>query len=221
SKMHHIVILGSINMGLVCRTRALPRAGETVLGERFITASGGKGANQAVAAAKLARRGAAKVADVHMIGRVGDDAFGRQLLAGLKRHGVRTEHVTVTRGVASGVAMIQVDRRGENSIVVAPGANARVSAADVDAARDLIASAAAVVLQLEVPLATVRHAIALCRRWGVYTILDPAPVPPGGLPAEFFDVDLLTPNEQEARALLGRRMTRADYRKIARQLLAR
>src|SRR5437764_11328897 len=98
--------------------------------------------------------------------------------------------------------MILVDKRGENSIVVAPGANAKLSPKDVDAAEALIASASVVVLQLEVPLETVRHAAAMCRRLGVFTILDPAPVPPAALPDDLYAVDLLTPNEAEAAALL-------------------
>src|SRR5688500_15187437 len=114
-----IVVIGSINMDLVCRAPALPRAGEPVLGSEFLTIHGGKGANQAVAAARLADGRA----DVHMIGRVGDDDFGRDLLAGLRENGVVTKRVGVTANIASGVAVIVVDRGGENSIVVTPGAN--------------------------------------------------------------------------------------------------
>jgi ribokinase len=189
-----IVVIGSINMDLVCRTSALPRAGETVLGSEFLTIPGGKGANQALAAARLADGRA----DVHMIGRVGDDDFGRELVAGLRGNGVITKRVAVTTNVASGVATILVDRKGENCIVVTPGANAKVTPADVDAAEALIRSAAVVVMQLEIPLATVRHALAMCRRLGVYSILDPAPAP--AKPVRF-RVDLLTPNETEARAV--------------------
>jgi ribokinase len=189
-----IVVIGSINMDLVCRTPALPGAGETVLGTEFLTIHGGKGANQAVAAARLANGRA----DVHMIGRVGADDFGRELVAGLRENGVVTKRVRVTKGVASGVAMILVDRRGENSIVVTPGANAQVTPADVDAAESLIRTAAVVVMQLEIPLPTVRHAVKTCRRLGVFTILDPAPAPAKPIR---FDVDLLTPNESEALAV--------------------
>ena len=187
-----IVVIGSINMDLVCRTPALPRPGETVLGSEFRTIPGGKGANQAVAAARIAD---GRV-EVHMIGRVGDDDFGRELVAGLRGNGVVTTRVAVTKNVASGVATILVDRKGENCIVVTPGANTKVTPADVDAAEALIRSAAVVVMQLEIPLATVRHALAMCRRLGVFTILDPAPAP--AKPVRF-QVDLLTPNETEAR----------------------
>src|SRR3954454_19737246 len=152
-----IVVIGSINMDLVCRTAQMPRPGETILGSDFVTIPGGKGANQAVAAAKLVRDGT----EVHLVGRVGEDDFGQRLLNGLAQHKVNTDHVTITEGLASGIAMIVVDRKGENSIVVAPGANSRLTARDIDAAESLIASAAAVVLQLEIPLEVVRHAIAM------------------------------------------------------------
>lgn len=199
-----IVVIGSINMDLVCRTPRLSRAGETILGEDdLLTIPGGKGANQAVAAARLG-------ADVHMIGRVGDDAFGRTLLAGLRENRVNTTRVKRTPRVSSGTATILVDRRGENSIVVSPGANARVSTADVDAATSVIRRASVVVLQLEIPLKTVAHAVALCKRLGVPTILDPAPVPPTGLPAALFRVDVLSPNEPEASSLVRAKVRNAS-----------
>jgi len=195
----HIVIIGSANMDLVCRTPRMPKPGETILGGDFVTIPGGKGANQAVAAARLA----AGTADVHFIARVGSDLFGEQLLAGLKENRVRTEHVKITPNTASGVAMILVDRKGENSIVVAAGANAKLSPRDIDAARPLIESAACVVMQLEVPLPTIRRAIAICRAAKVFAILDPAPVPATGLPRALLGVDLLTPNQQEAGLILN------------------
>jgi ribokinase len=219
-----IVVIGSVNMDLVCRTPAIPKPGETVLGNDFLTIPGGKGANQAVAAAKLARPGT----DVHLIARVGEDDFGERLLNGLVQHGVKTEFVTITEGVASGVAMILVDRKGENSIVVTPGANARLTPRDIDAAEALIRRASAVVLQLEIPLETVRHAVAMCRSHGVHVILDPAPVPPRAFPRALYGVDVLTPNQGEAEHLLGldrpKRVTRKrveDPKQIAAELLSR
>lgn len=216
-----VVVIGSINMDLVCRIAAIPRPGETILGSDLSTIPGGKGANQAVAAAKLG-------ADVHMIGRVGSDDFGIRLVTGLKQHGVGTRFVTVTEGAASGCAMILVDRKGENSIIVAPGANALVTPADIDNAERIIRQAACVVLQLEIPLETVEHAIGLCRSLGVYTILDPAPAPAGGLPAPLFAVDLLSPNQTEAEMILGpsqmgrmKRTKRTDARQIGGELVAR
>jgi ribokinase len=219
-----IVVIGSINMDLVCRTPHMARPGETILGSDFVTLPGGKGANQAVAAAKLAKPGTS----VHLIGRVGDDDFGQHLLTGLRLHHVRCEHVTVTEGISSGVALILVDKAGENSIVVVPGANAKLMPKDVDGAEDLIRSASVVVLQLEIPLATARHALAMCRRLGVYTILDPAPAPAKGLPPEMYAVDLLTPNQSEAEILLSarraagrvKRKQRVDAKQIGGELLS-
>ena len=197
---HPIVVIGSINTDLVARTRRVPAPGETVLGSDLLTVPGGKGANQAVAAARLAGRSGPAV---HFVGRVGDDDAGTRLRDTLTRHHVDTTHLRTTRNAASGCAVILVDSRGQNSIVVSPGANARVSPADVDAALPLVRSAAAVLLQLEIPLATVRHALALCRRLGVRAILDPAPVPPRGLPRALFAADVLTPNEPESLHLAG------------------
>ncbi|WP_428938681.1 ribokinase [Fontivita pretiosa] len=222
----HIVVIGSINMDLVCRTPSIPQPGQTILGYDFMTIPGGKGANQAVAAAKLSRPGS----KVYMVGRVGDDDFGQRLLNGLVNHGVDTTHVTITEGLASGVAMILVDRKGENSIVVAPGANAKLTPRDVDAAEGVISSAAAVLMQLEIPHETVMHAIAMCRRLGVYTILDPAPA--ARLPRAMMEVDLIVPNQSEAEILLGldRSITRLkrvkrkgviDPKQVASTLLAK
>lgn len=203
SAARSIVVVGSINMDLVVRTPRLPRAGETVLGSDLLRVSGGKGANQAVAVARLGK------GEVHMVGRVGDDEFGRTLLEGLIQNGIDTTHVFRTQGVASGCAMIAVDSRGENSIVVSPGANAHIAPADIDAAEFIIRSAAAVLLQLEIPLKTVQYAVTLCKRLGVTTILDPAPMPRKGLPAGLRRVDVLTPNEHE-----GRRIGRAGGRVV-------
>jgi len=214
-----VVVIGSINMDLVCRTLQMPRPGQTLLGTDLVTIPGGKGANQAVAAARLG-------ADVHLIGRVGDDDFGQRLLNGLRQHNVNTDHITITEGIASGAAVILVDRKGENAIVVAPGANAKLSPSDIDAAEPLIASASVVVMQLETPLRTIRHAIVLCQRIKVPVILDPAPVPPHGLPRALFGVDLLTPNQHEAEMLLGdsrvqRKRKLTDPKQIASDLLLR
>lgn len=216
-----IVVIGSANMDLVCRTARMPAPGETVLGGDLVTVPGGKGANQAVAAAKLG-------ADVHLIARVGDDDFGAHLLTCLQAHKVNTTHVTVTEGVSSGCAMILVDSQGENSIVVSPGANARFSQADVYAARDIIAKAAVVIMQLEVPADTIAYAIDLCRKLKVRTVLDPAPAPADGLQEALCKVSVLTPNQREAEMLLpsannmGRmkRTKLVDAKQVASDLLA-
>jgi ribokinase len=220
----HIVVIGSINMDLVCRAKRLPEAGETVLGNDFQAIPGGKGANQSVAAAKLANDGL----KVYHVGRVGSDDLGQRLFTGLQAHGVQTDHVVITEGMSSGVAMILVEKNGENRIIVAPGANAKVSPADVDRAEPLIKDAAAVVMQLEIPFATVRHAIAMCQRHGVFTILDPAPAPIDGMPRAMFGVDIISPNQAEAKTLIGnpgrpkvKRKTVVDPKQIAIDLLAR
>ena len=208
-----IVVIGSVNMDLVCKTPHIPVPGQTILGSDFVTIPGGKGANQAVAAARLG-------GDVHFIGRVGDDDLGRRLLDGLNRNKVAVDHVGVTPGAPSGVAMILVDREGENSIVVAPGANHKLTPADIDAASALLRRASIAVMQLEIPFPTVQHAIALCRKFGVFTILDPAPAPQK-LPAGLWSVDILTPNETEARILMGPAAEALDDARIGASFLAR
>lgn len=220
-----IVVVGSINMDLVCRCTRMPSLGETVSGSDLMTIPGGKGANQAVAAARIAAAGD----EVHMVGRVGDDDFGQRLLIGLRGHGVNAEHVTVTEAASTGCAVILVNKAGENSIVVSPGANARLSPEDVDAAADVIAGASVLLVQLEVPAETVAYAVAAARRAGARVILDPTPVPPKGLPAALYEVDVLTPNQSEAEALLAarrgmgrmRRTKAVDARQLGEELLER
>ena len=220
-----IVVIGSINMDLVCRVVRMPRPGETIGGDKFITVPGGKGANQAVAAAKLANAGH----NVHMVGRVGEDDFGERLVNGLTNHGVNTDHVTVTERIATGTAMILVDHHGENSIVVAAGANSELSPRDIVAAEELIRSASVVLLQLEIPLNTVQKAIRICADAGVFTVLDPTPVPAESLlPRAMYAVDIFSPNQREAELLLDiepkphtKRKIHADAKQIAADLLAR
>jgi ribokinase len=188
-----IVVIGSINMDLVVRAPHAPAPGETVLGRDFQTIPGGKGANQAVAVARLQL-------PCSIVGRVGDDDFGERLLTGLRASKVDVAHVTVAEGVATGVALIVVDHVGENAICVASGANYKVTPDDVDAARDRIASARLCLLQLELPVPTVIHAIRLCRKLNVPTILDTAPAP-SDPPDELFEADIITPNQTEAGLL--------------------
>jgi ribokinase len=190
-----VVVVGSLNMDLVARAARLPVPGETVAGLSFATVPGGKGANQAVASARLGARTA-------MIGCLGDDAFGTQLRAGLEADGVDVRGVRTVAGESSGVALIVVDEAGRNGIVVVPGANGRCSPADVDAHRETMAGARVVVLQLETPLATVEHSARLARSLGKTVVLNPAPA--GPLPAGLLaSVDVLVPNEIEAGALTG------------------
>jgi ribokinase len=182
-------------MDLVVKSSRIPAVGETILGGDFIMAPGGKGANQAVAAAKLG-------AHVSFVAKLGDDLFGRQSLDNFKKEGLDTTYVTLSDEAPSGVALIMVDEAGNNQIVVAPGANARLSADDVKKAEGDIASCGAVVAQLEVPLETVAFAGQLAHVAGVPFVLDPAPAQK--LPAELLKiVDVLTPNETEAQILTG------------------
>jgi len=184
-------------MDLVVRAPRMPAPGETVLGEGFATAAGGKGANQAVA---VARQGARCV----FLGRVGEDEFGRTLVAGMKAEGVDCENVLPTSDAPTGVAMIIVDAKGENSIVVASGANYRVTPDDVYHRVELFAAADVVLLQLELPLPTVQAAHKLAARHGCKVVLDPAPAP-RALPEDLCEVDVITPNVSEARMITGQR----------------
>ena len=191
----HIVIVGSVNMDLMLCCPHLPGAGETVLGAGFTTAPGGKGANQAVAAARLG----AKVA---FIGCVGDDAFGQTAFDALQAEGIDTQYLSRESGAATGVAMVITDEAGENCIALAPGANALLSPAHIDAARRLFGDASMLICQLESPLATVCHAIGIAIAHGVPVLLNPAPSQP--LPADLLrDIDWLVPNAGEAAALSG------------------
>lgn len=183
-------------MDLVARMKRLPRPGETVSGDSFQTIPGGKGANQAVAAARLG-------ASVCMIARVGDDAFGTVLKDNLTAEGIDTKSIFRTQQCSSGVALIGVDSHGANSITVVPGANGELTAADVAAASGEIASAQALIVQLETPIETIAAAIRVAQEHGVLTILDPAPAPSGRLPGELICVDILSPNQTEAEALTG------------------
>jgi ribokinase len=191
-----IVVIGSINMDLVLRVPRMPLPGETLTGGAFQTSAGGKGANQAVACARLG------TVPVAMIGCLGDDAFGQTLRAQLVADHIDVSHVTMLPGVASGIASILVDVHGQNSIVIAGGANNLLTPAHIDAALPLLARASVVVLQLETPLATITHAIGVARRLGKTVVLNPAPA--ASLPAAVLaQVDYLIPNEIEAAMLLG------------------
>ncbi|AMP01976.1 ribokinase [Collimonas arenae] len=193
-----IVIIGSINMDLVLRVPRMPHPGETLSGGQFRTIPGGKGANQAVACARLS----ADSVKVAMIACLGDDAFGAELRAALRSDGIDDTHVSTIKGVASGVASILVDAGGQNSIVLAAGANDALSPAHIDAARALIEQSRIVVLQLETPLPTIRHAIKLAHELGKVVVLNPAPAQ--ALPSDLLaQVQYLIPNEIEAAMLAG------------------
>lgn len=210
-KKPKIVIVGSANMDLVVKSARIPAVGETILGRDFITNPGGKGANQTVAAAKLA-------AEVYFVAKLGNDIFGEQSLANFKKQGVSTKYVTRTKEAPSGVALIMVDDAGNNVIVVAPGANQKLSPQDVKAAEREITSAGAVVAQLEVPLETVEFAARLANKAGVPFILDPAPAQKLS-PELLRTVDVLKPNETEAGILMGIKVTDQDSAQAAAENL--
>jgi len=209
SNPNPIVVVGSINMDLVARTPRIPLAGETLIGTGFDTTPGGKGANQAVAAARLGH-------PMSMLGAVGEDVFGNSLLENLRSTGVQTESVARVSG-PSGVAQIQVADNGQNSIIVVPGANAKVDPASIDRHQALIRSAGMVLCQLEIPMDTIRHTLELCALAQVPVMLDPAPAAP--LPDAIWSrVAWLTPNETEAALYIGDNLKVED---AAQRLLAR
>ena len=209
-----IIVVGSSNTDMVIQLDRIPRPGETILGGRFVMAAGGKGANQAVAAARAG-------GDVTFVARVGRDMFGDNALAGFQADGICVDHVFRDKESPSGVALIFVARDGENSIAVASGANGNLSPADVRKARQAIASASVLVMQLETPLATVQAAAEIAVEAGVPVILNPAPACP--LPDELLRlVTILTPNETEAELLTGIPVTdETSAERAADNLLAR
>ncbi len=191
-----ICVLGSLNMDLVVRSTKLPIPGETVQGHSLLTVPGGKGANQAVAVQRLG-------VPVHMVGRVGNDAYGRALQEHLSQEGVGLEGLRVERGCATGVAIVAVADSGENQILIIPGANGQVDLTDVDRLNPLLHGADALLLQLEIPLPVVVAAAQAAHELGIRVILDPAPAPEA-LPNELYPlIDVLTPNQNEASRLTG------------------
>lgn len=210
-----ICVVGSVNLDLTAYTERLPVPGETVPGRRFATGHGGKGANQAVMAARL---GGA----VTLVARVGRDPFGRDMIDHFRGERIDTHHVTPTDGVSTGTAVITVDAAGRNTIVVTPGANGLLTAADVEAAHAAIEGAGTLVCQQEVPAEANLAAMRIAAAAGVPVVFNPAPVG-DGVPAE---VHLLTtvfcPNEHEAAALVGRPVGTADEAAVAaRELMSR
>jgi ribokinase len=195
SLVKHITVMGSSNTDMIIRVPRIPAPGETILGGEFFTAAGGKGANQAVGAARAGGR-------VKFIARVGSDMFGERAIAAMKHDGVDVRNVLRDKRAASGAALIFVAEHGENSIAVAGGANAKLSAADVKRAAAAIVGGASLVMQLETPLTSVHLAARLAVKAGVPVILNPAPAQP--LPDTLLRlISVLTPNETEAQLLTG------------------
>lgn len=194
---HRITIVGSCNTDLVIRVDHLPKPGETIIGHDFMTNQGGKGANQAVAVARLG-------GEACFVARVGDDGFGRNSLDLLKKEGIQVDHVSVTPDTSTGIALIPVDAQGENSIIVSSGANALLSEADIVAAAGEIRQSKILLMQLETPVGTLIRAARIAHDAGVTVVLNPAPYPKQPLPDELLSlVDIITPNETEAAAMSG------------------
>jgi ribokinase len=190
------IVFGSLNMDLVARTPRLPVPGETLIGNSFETISGGKGANQAVAIARLG-------IPVELVGRVGSDQFGQQLLSGLKADRVGCDRIFIDPNVHSGVALITVAATSENEIIVIPGANGRVDHSDLDRLTPILPNVNVLLLQLEIPLASVVEAARVAKQAGVTVILDPAPAR-SDLPDDLYpSIDIITPNQVEAAQLVG------------------
>jgi ribokinase len=213
AKQSKIAVVGSANVDLITFNDTFPRPGETIFGKKFDLGFGGKGANQAVAA----RRCGASVA---MVAKVGSDLFGPATIKNFESQGIDASHVHIVQGVSSGVAPIFVDPTGQNRILVIKGANDTLSPQDVDAAAPLLSTADTILLQFEIPLATVYHTIHFAKLKGIRCIVNPAPA----LPLDFKEVasaDYFVPNESEAEAITGLPVhTLEDARKCADYLLS-
>ena len=194
-----ILIVGSSNTDMVIKTLNFPAPGETILGGRFLMNAGGKGANQAVAAARLG-------GIVTFVGKIGDDIFGKQAVQQLEDEGINVDFVAVDPENPSGVALITVDRNGENSIVVAPGSNGTLSAADFDKATAMLDESEFVLMQLEIPIPTVEHIASIAATKQKKVVLNPAPA--AKLSDELLkNLYMITPNETEAELLTGIKVT--------------
>jgi len=209
--MTHIVVVGSANVDLVVQAPHIPKPGETVLGWGFVMAMGGKGANQAVGAARLG-------GDVTFLARIGNDNFGDQCLAAYQKEGINTHFIQRDENEPTGVALIEVAADGENSIMVASGANMKITPAHVEAAASVFQNADVLLVQLEIPVESVAAAVRLARQNNVRVVLNPAPA--RQLPPELLHmVDVITPNRIEAMQLSG--MPEADAERMSHEQLAK
>lgn len=213
STKDQIIVVGSINTDMVVGANKLPKPGETLIGHKFFMNSGGKGGNQAVAAARMG-------GEVSMVANLGADVFGDSAIAKLKDEGVNCEDITRDKDSPSGVAIINVDDKGENQIVVAPGANANLNTDIVSSALERISPSSIVLLQLEIPIESVTRAVELCQQKGCRIILDPAPAQT--LPESVYKgTYLLTPNKNEAELLSGISISDRDSVTYAAEKLLR
>lgn len=209
--MNNILIVGSTNTDMVVKTKRFPKDGETVLGGDFLMNPGGKGANQAVAAARLG-------ANVTFYAKVGNDIFGHQTLANLKKENIDTHFIKIDDRNASGIALITVNEKGENNIVVSPGANKFLQIADLEDIDKYILLADVVLLQLEIPMETVEFVAEKAKKYGKKVILNPAPATK--LSDKLLDgLYLITPNQSEAEVLIGTEITDEDPLRRSADLL--
>lgn len=206
-----IIVIGSMNMDMVVKTSHIPEPGETVLGGTFFMNPGGKGANQAVAVARLG-------GDVAFIGKIGEDIFGKQSVKLFNDEGVDIAGMVSDIDLPSGIAMITVDEEGENSIVVAPGANANLQPGDVEVSLSKYPEADILLIQLEIPMKTVAFAAEYGNKKGMKVILNPAPANPL-IPELFSLIDIITPNVNEAEMLSGIKITDIESAKLAAEQL--
>ncbi len=190
-----ILVVGSSNTDLIIKAANIPKPGETVLGGKFRTFPGGKGANQAVAAARAG-------GEVDFIAAVGDDNYGDEALAGYKADGINASNIKICKGVPSGIAMISVGESGENAIAVAPGANSMLSSGDLEEAEEAFSEAGIMLIQMEIPIETIQTAIQLCGECNTKVLLNPAP-PVNLKDAILCGVEVISPNEIEAEILTG------------------
>ena len=210
--MGKIVVVGSLNMDVVVGVGRFPKAGETILGNSMWKNPGGKGSNQAYAAAKAG-------GEVVMLGCIGDDAYGEELKSALADAGVNTDRIKISKANPTGTAFITVDENGQNQIIVIAGTNEECTADYVEYNKEIFEGASYCIVQMEVPEATVWKALELAKKAGVKTILNPAPAE-GELPSEIYPmVDILTPNETELEALSGCRNNSLDFMKQGAELL--
>ncbi len=199
-----IVIVGSTNTDMVVKADHLPSPGETILGGKFLMNPGGKGANQAVAAKRLG-------GNVTFISKTGNDIFGRQSVQLFEEEGIATDHMISDPDNPSGIALIAVDKKGENCIVVASGANATLLPADLKNAIKVITSASIILMQLEIPLETVDFVASIAKSYNIPVVLNPAPAPANALPENLLaNVSIITPNKKEAEMLTGVAITGMD-----------
>lgn len=206
-----IIVIGSSNTDMVVRTEHFPQPGETVLGNEFLMNPGGKGANQAVAAARLG-------GNVVFICKIGDDLFGESSIKLLKEEGININHVLIDNQLPSGVALITIDKKGENNIVVAPGANAALSVENIKDLDTLISTDTLLLMQLEIPLNTVKQVVLDAYEKGAKIVLNPAPA--CELPEEIYQkLHLITPNEKEASMLTGIQVKDINSAKEAAEIL--